>query len=152
MSGRTRVTLKDGRRVTGFRKTLKRRAPVTPPHLMPDWRMTFSVPGALALKVVAGMVTDLIGVAVLPGPTVEVRGKDREFVLTQASKFLASIASGHADLSVVAMMSRADEPPPTLGAPPRRGYSGIYDLIYTAGAAVVMIRPYDKPMIFPAGR
>lgn len=43
MSGRSRITLPDGRLVTGFRKTLKQRTR-TPPHLLPDWEVSCVMP------------------------------------------------------------------------------------------------------------
>ena len=49
MSGRVRVTLSDGRRVTGFRKTLRMQARRTPPHLLPDWQLGFMLPDGISL-------------------------------------------------------------------------------------------------------
>lgn len=44
MSGRVLVTLADGRRVRGYRKTLARRAPRTPAHLREDWLLSLILP------------------------------------------------------------------------------------------------------------
>ena len=49
MSGRVRVTLSDGRRVTGFRKTLRMQARRTPRHLLPDWQLSFMLPDGISL-------------------------------------------------------------------------------------------------------
>lgn len=54
MSGRSRVTLADGRRVVGFRKTLAQRAQRTPSHLLPDYEVSFTPPLALAPVVIRG--------------------------------------------------------------------------------------------------
>jgi hypothetical protein len=48
MSGRVRTTLADGRRVIGYRKTLRRNLPRTPAHETPELRLIFLLPATLA--------------------------------------------------------------------------------------------------------
>lgn len=90
MSGRVRVTLADGRRVTGYRKTLARVESRRQPHEMPDWRLSFVAPAHLFL--VPGMDTGIVGVTILPPNTmIEGRGKNRKWVFEQVCDFLDSI-------------------------------------------------------------
>lgn len=88
MSGRVRVTLADGRRVTGFRKTLARRAPRRPSHLMPDWLLAIH-PRAFGILCLPSGPTVVTGVRVTPDGFVESRGKSRAWVIAQMTAFLA---------------------------------------------------------------
>lgn len=90
MSGRVRVTLADGRRVTGFRKTLKRRAPRKAAHLSPDWVLTLHRRDFGLLLLPSGP-TNTIGVRVFPTGEIEARGKNRAWVIGQMTAFLAGL-------------------------------------------------------------
>lgn len=90
MSGRSRVTLPDGRRVTGFRKTLNRRAPRAPSHLSPDWSLTIHRRDFGLLLLPSG-ATNTIGVKVYVDGIIEARGKNRKWVVDQMTAFLAGL-------------------------------------------------------------
>lgn len=89
MSGRVRTTLADGRRVTGFRKTLKRRERI-PPHLRPDWSLAIRRNDFGLLLLPTGP-TNTIGVRVYADGIIEARGKNRAWVIDQMTAFLAGL-------------------------------------------------------------
>jgi hypothetical protein len=105
MSGRTRVTLADGRRVTGFRKTLARREHV-PPHLRPDTRMMILLPPVLAL--VSPGPTAVCGVSIEPGPMAVAAGKLPEWVYRQMATWLLSAARGM-EMILTAVLERGEQ-------------------------------------------
>lgn len=116
MSGRVRVTLSDGRRVTGFRKTLARRAPRTPAHLMPDWTAGFVLPDGITLN--PNYQHGVTCVAIGPAGHVTITGKNRDFVLGQVHKLVRKIApSWRRELQV--HLTRPAESGPTFSGPPR---------------------------------
>src|SRR5216684_4016769 len=97
MSGRVRHTLADGRTVRGYRKTLKQRAARTPPHLLPDWHLSFFLPenDMRFLGVTEGPYASLIHVIITRighSTRVEASGKDRNWVLGLALNFMLTIA------------------------------------------------------------
>lgn len=121
MSGRRRVTLSDGRHVIGYRKTLARRAPRTPPHLRQAWELSLIVPDG-----------DMRFFGLPEGPTgilcVELRragasfqavssGKNREFVVTQMVKWLRSVAPDYVRPLNATIHRPADPGGPTLSGP-----------------------------------
>jgi hypothetical protein len=115
MSGRVRVTLSDGRRVTGYRKTLTERAPRTPAHMMPDWRLSFILPGTLGLGLAS--YPGIIGVEAWPTGWVEVSGKNREWVMRQAVLFLRQVAPQGIASPLNARLQRDAEQGPTQSGP-----------------------------------
>lgn len=142
MSGRTRTTLSDGRRVTGYRKTLAQRGTATPAHEMPFYRLSFPLPGALALLASFGAPTNVLGTKFIAGGHVLVEGKDLDWVRRQAAKLIAELAKGHHDLDLGTWQLARGE----------NASEAVYRSVYTAGPAVVMFRAYEAPLIFPAGR
>jgi hypothetical protein len=116
MSGRVRITLADGRRVTGYRKTLRQRRESVPTDKLPDWVLRYQLPDELAFSVSTGP-TGVMGVTVvIPGPTVEARGKNKDWVEQQASAFLTRIAAGLIQ-GVDGVLTRDPYPGVTDGAP-----------------------------------
>ena len=126
MSGRTRVTLPDGRRVIGFRKTNARRAPRIPLHLLPDWRLGFLAPAHTALLLPPGKHPSIFGVTIDPVGYVQIAGKRRDWVLNQAHMLLAEIAPDGVVSPIKVVLERGDELPPSTSGPARKGevYSG----------------------------
>ncbi len=111
---------------------------------MPDWRLTFFAP----VFVTPGP-TGIIGVTVtLPGPMVEARGKNRDWVLQQAATFLGAVTRG-TEFKTQATLERYDEP--IAGMDPGGGgrYRTTRDLVYVPGASVVFLHPLKGPLIFP---
>ena len=113
MSGRVRVTLSDGRHVTGFRKTLRMRARRTPPHLLPDWQLSFMLPDGISLHPdfghgVAGAVVNALR-------HVTVTGKSRDWVCGQADALMRKCGWRG---SLKCRLTRAAEAGPTLSGPP----------------------------------
>ena len=123
MSGRVRVTLSDGRRVTGFRKTLRMRARRTPPHLLPDWQLSFMLPDGISLHPdfrhkgvdarlrghgVAGAVVNALR-------HVTVTGKSRDWVCGQADALMRKCGWRG---SLKCRLTRAAEAGPTVSGPP----------------------------------
>lgn len=121
MSGRVGVRLSDGRFVRGYRKTLARRAPRTPPHLRQAWELSLILPG-----------DDMRFFGVSDGPTpvmcVEARragsswqivavGRHREFVATQMVRWLKSMAPDYARPLNATLHRPADKDGPTLSGP-----------------------------------
>lgn len=89
MSGRVRVTLADGRRVTGFRKTL-RRNPRKPIDTSAWWVLVIHRRDFGLLLLPCGQ-TNTIGVRVHVTGEIECRGKDRQWVKAQMAAFLAGL-------------------------------------------------------------
>ena len=123
MSGRVRVTLSDGRRVTGFRKTLRMQARRTPPHLLPDWQLSFMLPDGISLHPDfrhQGVDARLrghgvAGAAVNALRHVTVTGKSRDWVCGQADALMRKCGwRGR----LKCRLTRAAEAGPTLSGPP----------------------------------
>lgn len=126
MSGRVRTTLADGRRVTGYRKTL-RQSPRTRPENIPEWVVRMQLPDELAFSVSIGK-TSVAGVTVvIPGPTVEARGKNREWALKQMQTYVSRIGKGLI-AKVSAVVTRDGYPGPTDGAPWRPAVSRVVSI------------------------
>lgn len=140
MSGRVITTLADGRRVRGFRKTLRqnRRAP---PHLMPDWRLVAILPKDIAFAVSHCDPTGVIGVTMRAPGIIEARGKDRDWVLKQVGTFLALIASGRGDRTITATLEREGV-----------GHVSCHDFTITDSATVCVTRPLQKPLVVRVAR
>lgn len=143
MSGRTRVTLADGRRVTGFRKTLRinrRSAPCDAPEL----RFTFLLPPHLAFATRAG---EYGAVTVEPDGLAIVRGKERTWMLTKAGEFLKSIAGETAVLDPIsAVLFCPDSMAPNFGARAKPGYTRSYDITVACGT-VRLAGPGHEPIV-----
>lgn len=109
MSGRVRVTLADGRRVTGFRKTMNRRFR-RPSKDMPPWRLAILLPEALSL--VSPGNTSVIGVTIEPdpisGPLAVIEHRNIEWMYQQMGKFLLAISDG-SDRILTAVLMREDD-------------------------------------------
>ncbi len=116
MSGRVRTTLADGRRVTGYRKTLRQRGARIPTEQMPDWVLRLQLPDSLAFSVATGQTSFRGVTVVIPGPTVEARGKNQRWVENQAQAYLTKIGAGLID-GAEGVLTRDAYPGPTSGAP-----------------------------------
>lgn len=90
MSGRVRTTLSDGRRVTGYRKTLARRAPRT--ALRPKLILSFTLPD-------------------LTRELIEIAGYDRQYLFDQMTTTLRRLAMYPVRNPIAIDIRRADEPP-----------------------------------------
>lgn len=122
MSGRRRVTLADGRRVTGYRKTLAQRAAHTPEHLRQAWQLSILLPaddmrffglhpdGSTDVMCVR---TERIGSAYW----VCAEGKNREFVLTQMVEWLRRRAPDYMPAINGTIYRPGDPDGPTLSGP-----------------------------------
>lgn len=120
MSGRVRVTLADGRRVTGFRKTLAQRSR-TPQHLLPDWTLTFQPPASFTWHLAPGPFPGVMGASVGELGRLTITGKNKDFVLRQAALVWSKLCHDRAIDRVSAVLARADEPGPTASGPVRKG-------------------------------
>lgn len=147
MSGRVRTTLADGRRVTGYRKTLARRAPRTALHLLPDWRLSFDPPdhGLLGAAVgVFGTTRNALG-------RVTIAGKRKDFVFEQLARLLIATWPRGLINPLAVVLQRDDEPGPTLSGPIRKGektagavtFDGHRALLVT-GCAMTQIWPKPR--------
>jgi hypothetical protein len=150
VSGRARHW-RDGKLITN-RKTDRRQSKSVPPDQMPDWVLRFLLPTNVAFSVAEGP-TNVVGVAVVtPGPYVEVRGKNMEWVLRQAAVYLGVIA-GSLELRIAhALLSRDAYPGPTPDAPWRPNAKRSLCLIHVPGPSVIIPRAHDPALIFPVQR
>lgn len=121
MSGRTRVTLADGRRVTGYRKTLARRAPRTPAHLREAWQLSLILPDDdMRFFGLANGQSDVMGVAIeriAATFKVVASGKNREWVVTQLVKWLRLRARDYPRPLNATLFRPGDQDGPTLSGP-----------------------------------
>jgi hypothetical protein len=150
MSGRARVTLADGRRVIGFRKTLARR-PRTPPHLLPQWRFSFEVPpesGGFAL--LPGPYPGVIGIAVGKGGHIEIAHRDRRWMLNQVAEFLRKAVPYGFLHPIPAVLERGDEPGPTLSGPLRKGEKRACTIVWTGREPLLIEGAAMRPLAAPA--
>lgn len=114
MSGRTRHW-RDGMLITN-RKTDRRQGERVRSENIPDWVLRLQLPDELAFSVATGR-TSVAGVTVvLPGPTVEARGRAEWWVLQQMQEFLNRIGRGLIE-RVDAVLARDAYPGLTDGAP-----------------------------------
>jgi hypothetical protein len=140
MSGRVRVELADGRKVTGFRKTLRRQTPRPPTHVAPELRLIFQLPEQLAWSVPQGKHG--IGVEVGPAANVEVTTTtfDRHRLFALAASFLQAIApKGTLPFNVAAVYTSSSEP----------NWSDKWRVAYVDGHVLISKTPIDM-VIFPA--
>lgn len=120
MSGRKRIKLADGR-FTTFRKTLARRAPITPPHLREAWQLSIQLPD-----------DDLRFFGLNEGPSailcvqvhrigscfwVQAEGKHRTFVIEQMVRWLRHTAYGYPRPINGTLHRPGDPDGPTLSGP-----------------------------------
>lgn len=112
MSGRVSVLLSDGRRVRGYRKTLNVRTKRTSAHLLPPWVLSFELPAEISLRPGFDRGLGLIGLTI-NADHVEVTGR-KDFILKQAQALLLKL-NWHR--SIMARLTRAAEPGPTLSGP-----------------------------------
>jgi hypothetical protein len=118
MSGRVRVTLPDGRRVTGYRKTLAVRAPRKATHELPDYTVSIILRGK---SVRPGETFGIMGVETPRHDHVIVSGRNKDWCVGQMRKFLKRIDVPRQQ----ATLTREDEPGPTASGPVRKGYSRV---------------------------
>lgn len=138
MSGRVSVLLSDGRRVTGYRKTLRVATKRTPQHMLPDWKLSFVLPPALGFTLPTGPYPGIIGVRIGELGLVTIAGKSRDWVIGQSAKFWSQVCRRHAVREIDAVLTRADEPGPTLSGPIRKGATTTCRLKFDDLGAVVI--------------
>lgn len=139
MSGRTCTTLADGRRVQGFRKTMRRNPrrldPFTDAASDLPYTLRFKLPGDTLVRPgptgIAGVTVDDLGYA-------QVAGHGLEWVLRKASEFIAAVC-GDLDRDLPFTVQRGRQ---------RRAGS----LIYVPGASVVVPRSEKTALVFPVSR
>lgn len=152
MSGRARHW-RDGKLITN-RKTDRRQGPATErtdPDQMPEYVLRFMLPIAIGFAISEGP-TGVIGVTVSrPGPTVEVRGKNLDWVLRQGAAYLGAIA-GDREHIISGRITRDAYPGPTTDGPLRPPIRYACQLICVPGASIIVPRRLDPPMIFPVKR
>lgn len=110
-----------------------RRAPRTPAHLLPDWRLTFDLPRGCLVS--PGPVHGFGGVTVLDNNRVQVIGKIKDHVVAQAGAFVNVVVPGIQRWA--GRLTRAQEPGPTLSGPMRRGEEDVVEFL--VGKRVVLI-------------
>jgi hypothetical protein len=141
MSGRVRTTLADGRRVRGYRKTLRRNLPrSTPAHETPKLRLIFLLPATLAFATAPRMYGQFAKVG--PAGNVEVTAStfNRDVVLQRAADLLREITpKGHMPYSVCAVLKSSSDP----------DFSGKWRLAFCDRHVVAAMSPIE-PLIFPA--
>jgi len=113
--GRVRVTLADGRRVIGYRKTLTQRAPRRWAHELPDYTISVILRGS---SVKPGETFGIIGIETPAADHVRVTGRNKDWVIGQMRAFLQRIGVPRHEATI----TRADEPGPTDSGPLRKGY------------------------------
>lgn len=134
MSGRTRVTLADGRRVTGFRKTLRQNPRQQEPDAALPFTLRFELPAMIAATVAQGD-TAFPGVKVLPLNWVEATGHGLEWVCKQAAAFYGSLGD---------QMNRE------IAFTVERGsFRFSHHFNYVPGPSVVFPRRLKKALVFP---
>lgn len=140
MSGRVRVTLSDGRRVTGFRKTLRvnKRIPRTPDWQLPDWRLSVVLPDDLAFAFSPGLFPGIIGVTIGKGGLIEVVGKSKNWVIGQVVSFLQKVAKDRPYRKFRVCLVRAPEQNPTISGPSRPGETVVLEIELRGGRATVV--------------
>lgn len=149
MSGRARHW-RDGKLITN-RKTDRRQSERTKPEDMPEYVVRFMLPADIGFAIAEGP-TGVIGVSVTtPGPTVEVRGKDLDWVLRQAAEYLGKVANDR-EFTIPGRITRDAYPGPTEEGPLRPAIRVSCQLIYVPGASIVVPRRLDPPKIFPVKR
>ncbi len=94
--------------------------PRTPPHLLPDWRLSFVPPPGLTFALAPGPLPGVLGAHVGDLGQIDVIGKSRDWVIGRAALAWAAIARGH-HARIKAVLVRGDEPGPTLSGPIRKG-------------------------------
>jgi hypothetical protein len=140
MSGRVWTTLADGRRVRGYRKTLRQQRRPTVEHRRPadspDWVLSFELPGTLALGLNAH--PGIIGVRCRPDGHVEARGKNREFLWGQIEAFLRVATPHGLPRPLGVRETRAAEPGPTLSGPLRQAHDRVTEIAFD-GKTLILI-------------
>jgi hypothetical protein len=116
---------------SGFRKSHHpllgrfgvRRAPRTPAHLLPDWRLSFTPPTSFTWHLAPGPFPGVIGATVSELGQIEIVGKRKDFVIAQAALAWSKLCRDRHCREVSAVLARGDEPGPTLSGPIRKGES-----------------------------
>lgn len=138
MSGRVRVSLPDGRRVTGYRKTLRRQSPRTPPHEAPELRLAFLLPKRIVAFVPAGSYGP-VEIGPIGNATITMRTFDRERLFRAAAWFLSHhTPEGSLPYSVTVDLTSSSEP----------DWLDRWRISYLDGGIVATKSPID-PFLYP---
>jgi hypothetical protein len=137
------------------RKTFRRQGERLAPHVMPDWRVTIGLPGALAFSIAPGSNTGVIAVAVAQdpahGPTIEATGKDCQWLFGQIAAYLGKVANGwQGRLHLRAQ--RGAYPGCTEGAPLRPAVDRAQDVYLVMEPSLVIPRGHREPLILKVGK
>jgi hypothetical protein len=139
MMTRRWTTLSDGRHVQGSRKTLARRVRGSVPTTSrqrrdqgPPWQISFELPGLLGLGLTQGPIEGIIGARVGPKGHIEISG-EKGWVERQAVAVLRKLARSGLVRPLPIVMTRGDEPGPSMSGPLRRGVSGRLDHVRRPG-------------------
>lgn len=113
MSGRTRNTLADGRRVVGYRKTLRQQSARTPPHEQPEMRLLFSVPAFMLMpaNITAPTSEGPVEIGPLGNASITLRTWKREDLVKRAAAFMRQYTPKmHPPYTLGAAMTSSSEP------------------------------------------
>lgn len=140
MSGRTWTTLADGRRVRGYRKTLRQNPRRTPTHEAPTVRVIFQVPAALTLMQPSRRLAVFAEIGPLNNASVTLKSFSRERVFALVADLLREITpKGYPPYSLAAVLTSSSEP----------NWSDKWRLTYVDGHVTAAKTPIE-PLIFPA--
>jgi hypothetical protein len=136
MSGRV-VWFRDGKKVTGHRKTDRRRPPASSspaaPHREPPWQLSFTAPATLGFLLGP---TGLIGVSIGIGGHVTITGANLTWVYTQCLALFKRCAPGwHAP--VFGRLTRSGEPGPAVSGPGRKPVDDQVELHFEGSVLLV---------------
>lgn len=96
------------------------RAPRTPPHLLPNWTLSFILPFELPfVGLNEGQHPNLIGVRIGPLQRVEVIGKNKQWLISQAVKLIRRTAPNWVGDIRVHFQRDREVHPSTLSGPGR---------------------------------
>lgn len=142
MSGRSRYRKSHHPLLGRIGKPRTTRAPSTAPM---EWRLWFLAPADLLL---APGPTGVVGVTVTaPGPQVEARGSNRDWVLQQVANFLGRVAKDR-EFKAQATLERLDWPASS-EAPGGGHYKTTRELVYVPVPSAVFLHPLKGALIFP---
>lgn len=126
---------------SGFRKTDRKVLARTSPADLPPIVLSFALPPQLAGFVAPGP-TGIMGVVVKERGRVEIEGRERAWLLAQASAFLKSIARGHMPaMTFGASMERQAYDGPTDSSPRQPGFRDLYTIAIASGDPVILMTP-----------
>lgn len=143
MSGRV-VWWRGGEKVTGFRKTDRRRAPSDPDRT--PYKLTFLPPPALGFLLPEGHIPGLIGVTIGVGGHVTIEGANLTWVYSQARALLLRCAPAWR-VPISARLTREPAPGSAASAPAREPLDQVLELRLEDPAVLVIRRGHASTRI-----